>query len=208
MADPDNSGTATAEIRPSGPGHARALVPGLVVILLVLALDQASKYWILESLRLPERPLGQIVLSPLFSLSYVENRGVSFGLLKAGSGFQAWALAGLSLAITTLFGFWLARATRFWQVLGLSLAIGGAIGNMIDRLRFHYVVDFLDFSGLFFPWVFNIADAAISVGAGLLLLDLLLPGDQTRGVPATPAPEKTARQDENASIKPDFGEIG
>lgn len=225
MADRDPSGAApSSAVPPPGTVDGRrrqatggsrktgTVAPFLFVILLVLVLDQASKYWVLEILRLPEKPHGQIALAPVFSLSYVENPGVSFGLFKAGSGLQAWLLAGLSLAITALFGYWLSRGTRFWQNLGLSLAIGGALGNMIDRLRFHHVVDFLDFSGLWFPWVFNIADAGISVGAGLLLLDLMLHGDGQRrpsnSARARPRGNEAAPEDENASTKPDSGAIG
>ena len=72
------------------------------------------------------------------------------------------------------FAVWLLRAARWTTALAVSLIIGGAVGNLIDRARFGAVVDFLDFSGLYFVWVFNVADAAISVGAVLLLLDQLL----------------------------------
>lgn len=224
MADPAFSHPGPAGTLPpkrmgdprSGQASARSLAPYILIILLVLALDQASKYWVLEILRLPEKPHGQIALTPVFSLSYVENRGVSFGLFKAGGAFQAWLLAGLALAITTLFSVWLTHGTRFWQNLGLSLAIGGALGNMVDRLRFHYVVDFLDFSQIYFPWVFNVADAGVSVGAGLLLFDLLVQGDKPRRPP--PASGRDSGQDsgediggnpdENASTIRDSGAIG
>lgn len=166
------------------------LAPYLAVILCVLAADQASKAWVLHGLDLPHSPGRRIELAPLISLTYVENRGVSFGLFKAGSTLQVYLLAALTVAITGLFSAWLARGARFWQSLGLSLAIGGAIGNMIDRLTYHYVVDFIDLSQLYFPWVFNVADSCISLGAGLLLLDLLFG-----------RPEASAGKDEKASTK-------
>lgn len=146
----------------------------------VLALDQATKGWILGPLRLAER--GAIELSSIFDLTFVRNYGVSFGLLRAGSEFERWLLVAMSVVISAVFAAWMRTAERRLTAIALGLVIGGAIGNMIDRVRFGYVVDFLDFSGLYFPYVFNVADAAISVGAGLLVLDFAL--GETRGTGA------------------------
>jgi signal peptidase II len=77
------------------------------------------------------------------------------------------------------FTIWLFRAERWMTALALSMVVGGAVGNLIDRARFGAVVDFLNFSGLYFPWIFNVADACISVGAAALLLDQLLAGRKT-----------------------------
>jgi signal peptidase II len=148
---------------------------GLTLILGVLALDQLSKYWVVNQLRLPE--VGKIELSALFDLTMVWNYGVSFGALKADVAWERWALVGLSGIIACIFAVWLLRAKRKHTILALSLVIGGAIGNMIDRVRFGAVADFLDFSALHFPWVFNVADSAITVGAILLALDMLLNPD-------------------------------
>lgn len=150
----------------------RTSLAWLAIIGLVVILDQLSKFWVLEILSLPARPGGSIPLLPFFRLTYLENAGVSFGLFKAGSTVQAYLLVALTSFVACFFLLWLFRGPRFWQKWGLSLAIGGAIGNIIDRLRFHYVVDFLD-AGPIFPWVFNVADSAITIGAGLLLLDLI-----------------------------------
>jgi signal peptidase II len=109
----------------------------------------------------------------------VRNYGVSFGLLKAGSDTARWLLVALSLAISGLFLNWLRQAPRTSTALALGAVIGGAIGNMIDRIKFGYVVDFLDFNDVLFPWVFNVADAAITVGAIGLVLDFLINGDET-----------------------------
>jgi signal peptidase II len=147
---------------------------GVTLILGVLALDQLSKYWVVNHLRLPE--LGKIELSSFFDLTMVWNYGVSFGALKADAMWERWALVGLSAIIASIFAVWLLRAQRSHTVLALSLVIGGAIGNMIDRIRFGAVADFLDF-GPIFPWVFNIADSAITVGAVLLALDMLMNPD-------------------------------
>lgn len=148
---------------------------GFTLILGVLALDQLSKYWVINHLRLPE--IGKIELSPIFDLTMVWNYGVSFGALKADAAWERWALVGLSGIIAFVFAVWLTRAQRAQTILALSLVIGGAIGNMIDRIRFGAVADFFDFSGLFFPWVFNIADSAITVGAILLAIDMMLNPD-------------------------------
>jgi signal peptidase II len=148
---------------------------GITLILGVLALDQLSKYWIIKVLRLPE--VGKIELSSLFDLTMVWNYGVSFGALKADAAWERWALVGLSAIIATIFVVWLMRAKRGHTILALSLVIGGAIGNMIDRIRYGAVADFLDFSAMHFPWVFNVADSAITIGAILLALDMLLNPD-------------------------------
>jgi signal peptidase II len=149
---------------------------GLTLILGVLALDQLSKYWVVNILRLPE--VGKIELSNLFDLTMVWNYGVSFGALKANAAWERWALVGLSAIIATVFAVWLTRAKRGHTILALSLVIGGAIGNMIDRIRYGAVADFLDFSAMYFPWVFNVADSAITLGAILLALDMLLNPDE------------------------------
>jgi signal peptidase II len=114
-----------------------------------------------------------IELSPIFDLQMVWNRGVSFGLLRADSDLVRWGLVGLSFVISAVFLSWLRAAERRLTAAALGLVIGGALGNVIDRIRFGAVADFLDFNGLWFPWVFNVADAAISLGAILLAADML-----------------------------------
>jgi signal peptidase II len=149
---------------------------GLALAGLILLADQISKWWILDIVNLPGR--GAIEISGIFDLTFVRNFGVSFGMLRAGSQIEQWGLMALSGAIATVFVLWMRTAERRLTVAALAMVIGGALGNMIDRLRFGYVVDFLDFSGLMFPWVFNIADAGISVGAALLVLDYFANGEE------------------------------
>lgn len=151
---------------------------GMAGAALVLALDQASKFWIVEGLRLPERPRGQIEISAIFDLSYVQNYGASFGML-AGGGVWRVLLTAISVAVATWLALWLGRLDRKVAAAGVALIIGGALGNLVDRLRLGYVIDFLDFSGLHFPWVFNVADAAINVGVAFLILDAVLSGRKT-----------------------------
>jgi signal peptidase II len=167
---------------------------GLTLILGILALDQLSKYWIINVLRLPE--IGKIEVSQPFDLTMVWNYGVSFGALKADSEWERWALVGLSGVIAMIFAVWLTRATRNATILALSLVIGGAIGNMIDRVRFGAVADFLDFSAMYFPWVFNVADSAITIGAILLAVDMIRNPDD----PPQSQQKETPQDDETRPI--------
>jgi signal peptidase II len=136
---------------------------------LVIVLDQASKYWILNVYDLPAK--GSTPILPFFSLSMVWNRGVSFGLFRADVDLARWGLVVFSLGVAIALGLWARRNDRLLPAVALGLVIGGAIGNLIDRVRFGAVVDFLDFGGLHFPWVFNVADSGITIGVALLLLD-------------------------------------
>ena len=140
--------------------------------LTIIALDQLSKAWILDGLSL--REIGRVlVLPPVFNLSYVENTGVSFGLF--GGGSARWFLSVFSVVVAAGLAWWATQTDRRLLISAIGLVIGGAVGNAIDRIRFGYVVDFLDFSGTgVFPWVFNIADSAITVGVVLLILDSVL----------------------------------
>jgi signal peptidase II len=155
----------------SEPSHTASATPRLPFILagVVVALDQASKLWVLHGLHLPllERVY---VLPPVFNLTMVWNQGVSFGLLKG----SRWPLVVFSAAVVATLGWWASRGQRPLMAWALGLVMGGAIGNnLIDRVVYGKVVDFLDFSGLHFPWVFNVADMAINLGVGLLILDAL-----------------------------------
>ena len=145
---------------------------------LVVALDQASKHWILQAFDLPLK--GSVPVAGSFHLTMVWNKGVSFGLLRADADLTRWALAAFSIIVSIFLAAWARNANRRLTAAALGLVIGGAVGNVIDRIRFGAVADFLDFSRLWFPWIFNIADAAITVGVALLLLDMLLQDRETR----------------------------
>ncbi|HEX5379954.1 MAG TPA: signal peptidase II [Phenylobacterium sp.] len=136
---------------------------------LVIVLDQVVKAWVLGGLRLPD--LGSVPFLGPIRLTMVWNQGVSFGLLRADHDIARWALTAFSLIVAAALGWWARNATRPFMGIGLGLVIGGAIGNAIDRFRFGAVVDFVDVTQLFFPWVFNVADSAICVGVACLLLD-------------------------------------
>jgi len=149
------------------------LVAYAVAAVTVVA-DQLSKAWVIGSLRLDD--LGSVpILPPFFRLTLVENRGVSFGLLSADTPLGRWMLVAMAGAVVAVL-IWSVRNTqRPLFATAIGLVIGGALGNnLIDRARIGRVIDFLDFSGLYFPWVFNVADSAITVGVVLLLLDTLL----------------------------------
>lgn len=137
----------------------------------VIGLDQASKAWILYGLRLPER--GWVAVAPPLRFSMVWNKGFSFGLL-AHSSLARWGLFLFSIAVAAGLAAWARRVRRPLPAAALGLIIGGALGNALDRLRLGAVADFIDVSAIgFFPWIFNVADSAITVGVILLLADSL-----------------------------------
>ena len=156
----------------------------------VVGLDQLSKWWVLGPLDLPVR--GQLrLLPPWLNLTLTRNPGVSFSLLNAGA-LSRWGLTLFSVVVAGALGVWAARAEKRVQALGLGLIMGGALGNALDRVRLGVVTDFLDVSaGLpFFPWIFNVADSAITAGVVLLLAESLLTPAPAKG--AASAPEKPA----------------
>jgi signal peptidase II len=147
-----------------------ALTFGFGVAALTLVLDQITKWWIVGKVMDPPRA---IEVAPFFNLVMVWNRGITFGLF-GDAHWGRWAFAALALAIVVVLITWLIRAGRRWVAAALGLIIGGAIGNVIDRVRWGAVADFLDFHVAGWHWpAFNVADSAIVVGVGLLLLDAL-----------------------------------
>jgi lipoprotein signal peptidase len=152
---------------------------GLVAGLVVLAADQASKNWILHGIDLPAT--GQLVLLPVLNLTMVWNRGVTFGLLNGYGTWSYLVLAAVALAVVVALGVWLRRAESKLVAVALGAIAGGAIGNVIDRLRFGAVVDFIDAHiGAWHWYVFNVADAAIVCGVATLVLESLLPAHDKR----------------------------
>lgn len=161
---------------------------GLSLAAVIFVADQLTKWLVLgPGAFSPEGCLESgygcrfVELTPFFDLQMVWNRGVSFGLLRADQDVARWALVALSLGIAAVFFWWLRTAERRLTAVALGLVIGGALGNVIDRVRFGAVADFLDFNGLWFPWVFNVADAAITIGAILLAVDMVFFGETEPG---------------------------
>lgn len=139
-----------------------------------IIVDQISKAWVLEGLRLPAR--GTVPVFGPLQMTMMWNEGVSFGLLQAQHDVGRWALVVFSLVVAAVLAFWVRNANRWSAALGLGLVIGGAIGNAVDRARFGAVVDFIDVQRIgFFPWIFNVADSAITIGVILLLIDSVRP---------------------------------
>lgn len=153
--------------------RARLPLLGVIAALVVLAADQASKYWVLYELNLPD--IAQVVVLPFFNLTMVWNRGVTFGLLASDGAWSQFALAAVAAAVVIALGVWLKRAETWFVAVALGSIGGGAVGNVIDRLRFQAVVDFLHFHAFGWSWyVFNVADAAIVCGVAVLVADSLL----------------------------------
>lgn len=148
----------------------RLFLIGAAIAGLVIFLDQVTKQWILHGLALPERPGGKIEISGVFDLTYVENTGVSFGLFQGGI-LSRVLLSVLAVGVAAYVARWMGTLGRRVAAVGGGLIVGGALGNVYDRVLYGYVVDFLDFSGLHFPFVFNVADAAINVGVACLAYD-------------------------------------
>ena len=138
--------------------------------LITLILDQWSKIAIDGSMRLYE----SIALIPGFNLTYVHNTGAAFSFLSEAGGWQRWFFAAMAFVISVVLTIWLYRLKKHETLLAVALALvlGGAIGNLIDRLAYGYVIDFLDVYYQTRHWpAFNIADSAISVGVFLMLLE-------------------------------------
>ena len=147
---------------------------GLAVAAAIFAVDQLVKYVLTVPLQLEDRRV--IELLPFFDLRFVPNYGVSMGFLTADSELTRWLLVGLTATIALFVAAWMWREKRRDDSIGLALVLGGALGNIVDRVRYGYVVDYADLHfGEVRPFlVFNIADAAITIGVLLLLVRALL----------------------------------
>ena len=153
---------------------------GIALALLIAFLDQFTKWWILTEVMSPP---AFITLTPHLNLVVVWNRGVSFGILNQSSAWVPWLLSTFTAAICLCLFIWLRRAQSKWLVVALGLIIGGALGNLVDRLRFGAVFDFLDVHLGVYHWpAFNVADTAITFGVGMLLIDTLITGRRGRKV--------------------------
>ena len=166
MNDPVTAGTPVrSEIVP-------AAVRWLWLAVLVVALDQASKAWIVANLELYQT----LTVAPFFEIIRTHNTGAAFSFLAGASGWQRWLFIGLGVAVSIGVPVWLRRANPGPLVAaGLSFIVGGALGNVIDRVWQGHVIDFLHFHYRSFDFpAFNVADSSITVGAAFLILDVLL----------------------------------
>lgn len=158
---------------------------GLAIACTILVLDQLLKYWILHVYSLPLK--GSVEILPFFSLTMVWNEGVSLGLFQAGSGVGRWLLIGLTSAISVWIFLWLRRAQHWLSVWGLGLVLGGAVGNIIDRIVHGAVADFVHLHAWGYDfYVFNLADSAITLGIVALIAEAMW-GERTQQAGAGPA---------------------
>jgi len=149
---------------------------------LVVAADQASKALIVASFELYDR----IQLLPVFGITRLHNTGAAFSFLASAGGWQRWFFIIIAMAVTALVCVWLKRMPRRgqgWLAASLALIVGGALGNVIDRVLRGHVVDFLSvhWDRWYFP-AFNVADAAITVGAVILLIESFFDGRRKRKI--------------------------
>jgi signal peptidase II len=162
---------------------------GFAIAILVFAIDQLTKYWVTGPLGVNQ--LGdQLTLLPIFNFTYTENQGISLGLLNATNPVGRWMLVALTSAIAVGVAVWIGKEKNRIDQVALGMVLGGALGNILDRVRHGFVTDFLDLHfGEFRPFlVFNIGDAAISIAVVILLLRAFLTRkDDAKG----PGPEET-----------------
>ena len=148
---------------------ARVSMFGFGLALVTGVADQLSKTWALDNWFFPPRAME---VTPFLNMVAVWNSGVSFGLLADHSEMMPYILVVFASAVSLSMAIWLTRAQTRLLATGLGLVIGGAVGNIIDRIRFHAVVDFIDVHVAGYHWpAFNLADSAITVGVTFLLLD-------------------------------------
>jgi signal peptidase II len=162
---------AVASARPSAMQSGWRWLPLAVAVVLA---DQLSKGWIERAFALYD----SVALLPVLDITRLHNPGAAFSFLAGAGGWQRWAFTGLALAVSLAILVWLrgvASRSQAALAAGLALILGGALGNVLDRIEHGYVVDFIHvhWGRAYFP-AFNVADAAITVGAGLLLLDAFL----------------------------------
>lgn len=155
------------------------------ISLLIVIADQATKLAILQWVGLYER----IPVTPFINITHQENPGAAFSFLADAEGWQRWFFTLVAIAVTAVFTVWLWRLRETRQVVlpvGIALVIGGAVGNVIDRVRLGHVIDFIQvlIAGWPFP-SFNVADSAITVGAVLLIVDALFLSGKQQSQPAT-----------------------
>ncbi len=148
------------------------------VALLIFIVDQLTKWFVIGPLNL--EAVQNIQLLPFFDFTWVENRGISLGIAQAQNETHRWILVAVTAAIAVGVAWWIRREEARGDQLALAMVLGGALGNIVDRTRYGYVVDFLDLHfGTFRPfYVFNVGDAAISIGVVILLLRAFLIRDK------------------------------
>lgn len=147
---------------------------GFIAVFILVAIDQLSKWWVLNIYDLPAK--GSVEILPFFNLTMVWNKGISMGL-SLGDALGKWGIVALTIAISLWLFFWLRKSERLFEATALCLILSGAIGNLIDRFVHGAVVDFIHLHAFGYNfYVFNVADSAITVGVIMLLIDGLRDG--------------------------------
>ncbi|HIP76696.1 MAG TPA: lipoprotein signal peptidase [Psychromonas hadalis] len=152
----------------------------ILLSLIMLVVDQLTKYWTVEALNLHE---SYEVLS-FFHFTYARNYGAAFSFLGDAGGWQKYLFTAIAFSVSAFLIYSLKKnsLTKTWENIAFSLVLSGAIGNVIDRLMFGYVVDFLDFDLGFYRWpTFNVADIVIFIGAAMIILDSLFSKEDEAG---------------------------
>ena len=152
---------------------------GAIIAFALFGLDQLAKWWVTGPLGLDQ--IGDVIhIAPIFALRFTQNFGVSMGMLTASTDFARWALVALTGVIAIVVTVWMMRERRLAEIVPLALILGGALGNIRDRVQLGYVVDYADLHfGDFRPFfIFNLADAAISIGVAIMLARALLVRDK------------------------------
>jgi signal peptidase II len=167
--------------------NARFRLQGIMLASFVFIADQIVKFVMIGPLALQSR--REIVILPQFSLTWAENYGVSMGFLEAKSESQRWMLVALTAVIALMVAVWMWREKLRGDILALAMVLGGALGNIVDRVRYGYVVDYADLHiGDFRPfYIFNLADAAITCGVLILLARAFLMREKPIQQPASKA---------------------
>ena len=162
---------------------------GLLIAAAAFILDQIVKWVVTVPLSL--EPKGQIELASFFNLTWAENCGISLSMFASCTDTTRWTLVAVTGIVAAAVAFWMTREQAKGDVIALAMILGGALGNIVDRVRFGYVVDFADLHfGDFRPFmIFNVADACITLGVLLLVARALLLGEKAPNADASPSTE-------------------
>ena len=164
---------------------------GLIVAATAFILDQVAKWIILVPLSLPTRPYGEIEITSFFNLTWAKNCGISLSMFANCNETTRWTLVAVTALVAGAVAVWMTREKAKGDVIALALILGGALGNIVDRARHGYVVDYADLHiGTVRPFmIFNVADACITIGVLLLVARALLLGEKAPEAGETPAKE-------------------
>jgi len=150
----------------------------------IVALDQLSKYYMSQILSLCEPgSCTSLILLPVFKLTLLHNEGAAFSFLSDAGGWQRWFFTAVSAIVSVVLVVWITRLKQNEKLLALALTLilGGAVGNLLDRASLGYVIDFIvvHYENHYFP-AFNVADSAISIGAAVMILDMIITGRENK----------------------------